>query len=965
MVLRTLGGLGLEGADFERSKPLLLLCYLSLEGAKPRRHLAELFWQGAAHPLGSLSVALSQLRQGAPGSFAADARSVHAGLACDAHQLLAALDDGEIATALKLYRGAFLSGVYLAWSAELEEWVYATRESLAGRLRAGLLSEAERKAAAGHFAAGAELGERAYRFPDAPPLEPDELRRLYALLQAGGHPASKQARREAEAFGLTLALAPAAARAQLAAPPAAGGEATSPPLPRAKTPLVGRALELREIAGLLARPDCRLLSLVGPGGIGKTRLALQAAEEQRANVSGGVCFAPLETLTAAEQLPTTLARALGGSLSAAGDPRTELASLIGDRQVLLVLDNFEQLMPGRALLIGLLERCPRLKLLVTSRQRLQLAEEWVLNVQGLALPPTGGAQACDAVTLFAQRARRADARFSLAEHASAVLAICRAVEGSPLGIELAATWVRAAPCAQLAEEIGRNPDVLAAAVHDLPERHQSLRATFEHSWRLLSADERDVLAKLSVFGGSFDREAAREVAGASLPLLAALLDKSLLRSAAGGRFDWHPLLRQYAGEKLAQRAAEQRATHARHGRYYLARVRAQARRLHSSGQGNAFDALEQELGNLRLAWRWAVEAGEVASLGACAFVLAQFFDKRARAAEGAASFALALERLDEHERGQRATLGRLLVGQAWLQLRLGSYEEGRQLAERGTALLAAETDETGLGWALQTLASADYKLGAYERARARFQALLEHAERQGDEAQVAYAHGRLGVVEQARGDDGAARTHYQAALGRSRALRDHPVAVAQLLNLGALELNTGHTERAEKLFREGLTLARHAGDRQVVPVLLHNLANVACKQVRFTEARALAQEALELVRESGERALETGMLATLSWIALEAGEPADAEAHASDSLRLAWAISDIPATLTALLRLAELWLAQGRQQQALRLLRLIYHHPAALTWVRRRAARPLEASGDFAGNPEALDALLSEVLVGA
>lgn len=952
MVLRTLGGLGIEGADFKRSKPLLLLCYLALEGPKARRHLADLFWQDAASPLGSLSVALSQLRRSAPGSLEADAAQLRACLPADVQQFLDALAAEDVDRALALYRGSFLAGVHLDWGAELEEWVYATREFLAGQLREGLLRQAERSAAQARFGDAAALAERAYRLSDAPPLEPDELARLHRLLGAA-HPLARQVRQEAEDFGVVCTASAEAARVQLAR------TSSAPPsgLPPTKALLLGRERELSVIAELLAQSDCRLLSLTGPGGIGKTRLALQAAHEQQGAFADGAHFVSLEALAVAEQLPAAIARALGGSLSSRVEPTLELAGLIGEKQLLLVLDNFEQLMTGRALLVTLLERCPRLKLLVTSRERLQLTEEWVLPVEGLSLPPAAARQPPEvqrygAVQLFVHRARHADARFSLtAANVEDVLAICRAVDGSPLGLELAACWVRTSSCAQLAGELAHSAAVLETSLHDLPERHRSLSATFEQSWRLLSSKERGALARLSVFGGGFSRDAAREVASVPAMLLAAFTDKSLLRRAENDRFDWHPLLHQYVRAKLEEAASETRDLRARHARYYLGLVQRQETRIRSREQADAFAAIEGELDNVRSAWHWAVTVGEVSSLAGCAFALAHFFDKRARVREGVAAFALALEGAPAHE-----ALGRLLVGQAWLHLRLGNYETGRALAERGAVLLEAARDEEGVTWALQSLATADYKLGAYEQARSRFQALLERAEARGEREQVAYAHGRLGVVDQARGDDQAARRHYQAALAGSRAAADPPLVVSQLLNLGALELNTGHTERAEKLFREGLALAREAGDRQIVPVLLHNLANVACKGACFAEALALAREALELVRKSGEKALETGMLATLGWIALEAGRLEEAERYAAESLQLAWALQDIPATLTALLRFAELWAAQQRLDTALKLLKLIGRHPAGLTWVRRRAERTL-ALLQAQGAPEALSAL--------
>ena len=387
--LRTFGGLALEGADFRRPKLLLLLAYLTLEGPKDRRFLAELFWQGAAEPMTSLRMALTQLRRGVPEAFEANAKRVKATVTTDALRLLERLEGGTWAEAVRLYEGPFLQDLHLpGWSAELEEWVYSTREFLAEGVRGALLRLAEGDAAAGDFGAAARRAEEAWLLAGAPEPEPEEIGRIGRLLVAGGSLKAPQLQKEARAYGLTLSLKRDEARAQLA-----GALETRPArhnLRARATSFVGRDPELLELARLLAEPDIRLITVTGAGGVGKTRLALQAAsaELQGGNFPDGVFFVSLEALVDAGLVPAAVAEALAVSLPGKEAPLAELAHALGSKALLLVLDNFEQLMAGATLVSELLDACPRLKLLVTSRERLNLAGEQLVVLGGLPLPET-------------------------------------------------------------------------------------------------------------------------------------------------------------------------------------------------------------------------------------------------------------------------------------------------------------------------------------------------------------------------------------------------------------------------------------------------------------------------------------------------------------------------------------------------------------------------------------------------
>ncbi|MFN2125606.1 MAG: LuxR C-terminal-related transcriptional regulator, partial [Candidatus Promineifilaceae bacterium] len=388
--------------------------------------------------------------------------------------------------------------------------------------------------------------------------------------------------------------------------------APQPNFPAQHTVFIGRESELAEIQARLCDPACRLLTLVGPGGIGKTRLAMEAARRQIDAFPDGTIFMSFAPIDTAGLISQTMAEGLGLTHSSQHDPQDQVIRYLRAKTLLLVIDNFEHLLSGVDLLAKILGGCMKVKMLVTSRERLHLRQEWVFDVPGLNFPVVQSAAQepldmaeYEAGQLFLQTAVRVQSDFAPDQSDQLHIArICQSLEGMPLGIELAASWVRLLPCAEIAQEITRGLDILTTSWRDIPERHRSLRAVLDHSWQLLEHDERDAFRKLTVFKGNFRRDAAQAVAGVSLVMLLALMDKSFLQPARDDRFAIHELLKQYGSAKLKANPEIWAAARLHHCRYYASFLN----QLMRSPQAYVhLREVEEVLDELKAAWHFAVE----------------------------------------------------------------------------------------------------------------------------------------------------------------------------------------------------------------------------------------------------------------------------------------------------------------------------------------------------------------------
>jgi predicted ATPase/transcriptional regulator with XRE-family HTH domain len=701
---------------------------------------------------------------------------------------------------------------------------------------------------------------------------------------------------------------------------------TDSSLPISSLPLIGREAELDTLSRLLSDSQCRLLTLIGPGGIGKTRLALEVAARQERAFTDGVFFAPLASISSTEFLISAIAEAVDLSFQGAVDARTSLFNYLRQKQMLLVLDNVEHLLDAGGLISEILEQVPRIKLLVTSRERLRLQEEWVFGVEGLPIPPmtqTKDDSEHNAVALFIQSARRTNVTFELQPADwRPVVRICQMVGGMPLGIELAAAWVQILSCGEIANEIERSLDFLATSMRDVPERQRSLKATFDHSWSLLSSDERSVLCQLAVFQGHFDRRASEQIAGADLPLLSALVSKSLVRRTENARYDLHPIVQQYALSYFADDGYDETAARDRHCEFYLTLLRDREKAVKGVGQHNAIRELADEMDNIRTAWSWAIKRGKYEAIGPALGCVGLLYDIRGLRGEGLEQIEMLVQslRTDRESIIQQTVLGQALAQQGMLTFRLGQYDRAAGLLEESLVILRPTGDPVLLMPSLVWFSVLLCLSGELERASPLVDEVIACAQLLDDTWSEAHGLFARGSISYSDGRYSEAYEEEHAGLALYRRIGDlHFTAMA--LNFMVLTLvKLEYYEEAHICLDESLALCTQIDDRWGMGTAYCQQGLVALAEGQLTEARNLFDRSARIYIELDARWDLARAYIFTGDTALAAGDYSEARCLYENTLPLALEVRAMPLVLDVFIGLARCYLARGEAEKALELL---------------------------------------------
>lgn len=890
---------------FRSSKAQALLYYLAVTGRPHTRPtLAGLFWgdQPETAARTSLSKCLSNLRDLLGDAVLVDRQTIafnrNQPYDLDTEHFLAGIAQPltpktipSWQAALALYRGDFLEGFYVRGTPDFEQWVLVQRAHYREAVVQGLHTLAN------YFDQQDDLSSAITHTRRLLTLEPwreDAHRQLIARLARSGQRAAALAQFEtcrrvleeelavepdAETMALVEAIrvgefdkmirwqngkvnAPQEHPVTLSPP-----LPVAPPLPTPPTPLIGRERELAELGELISNPQCRLITLTGPGGMGKTRLALAVAEHHLAahHFRHGACFVSLAAIDDVQAILPTLMNALGLSLESSQDSieaqKHRLLTFLTNKQMLLIFDNFEQVMEGRTLLLEILRATLRVQIIVTSRERLHLHGEQIYPLSGLACPATVVDKDAPALALFLRTAQRTSPHFqSEPPEGEALVAICQLVAGMPLALELAARWIHVLTPSAIAEALRTNLDLLTADVYDLPARHRTMRATFDATWGLLTEHERQMFAQLSVFRGGFTRAAAQQIAGATIQQLSTLTAKSLIEyRQATDRYEMHELLRQYGAEKLPSLDPHE-GTRARHLLYYLEIAehvephdiaerastiedlpyRQPYWELDTKQEVAWYDSLECNHDNVRTALHSALATHPQAALR-LAGALGEFW----------------------------CTRGYYSEGRSWLRHALAQYTGAPSRAQ---------------GWALR----------------------------------------KAGKLAIAQGDYAEATTLWETSLAVYQHLGDAEGMASTLNFLGVAALYQGEQVKAEQLLTQSLALRYQLNNREDIAATLHNLSLVAMRQQNVPQAMAWLDESFAVF--GVDRVAEAGSIygTSAGYLKLYQADPAAAVAHFLPTVSLALAQRDQPTIIDCLEGLAVAGCLNGTQQavqqQAVRLL---------------------------------------------
>lgn len=854
------------------NQPLMLAAYLALqEDWVSRDALLALFWPDEADKIArhNLSQLLYQTKQQkwAVG-LESDRSRARWQITTDVLAFREALAEGDWQAAVTAYGGTLLESVHTDAFIEFDDWLAHEREELQAAWREAVLKHCaalEARQAYDEtlqllkqvlkqdslaedvlqsylkFAALAGQREQALKvfegfkeqLQDELALEPLE-ETLVLVEQLRANHSSSSARAEAKSIHIAvLDDAP---------------ERVAPVLtnfPHQLTPFVGRDLELAELSSALKDPDCRHLTIFGPGGMGKSRLAIEFALEHAHLFNEGATFVPLAAISSANYVVSALADALSFAPSAGQALETQVLQFLASQDLLLVIDNFEHVLDASSIILSILEVAPKLRILATSREPLGFQSEWRYELKGMDVPSKPEQiELHGSVQLFLRTARRAVPQFQLQDADKPLLAsICQLLSGMPLGIELAAQWVRLLSVQEIADELAQGLEFLETAHRDLPERHRSLKAVFDYSWQLLSSSEQQTLQELSVFQGGFSKDAATSVTSASLRSLLSLVNKSLLSRTQAGRFERLMIVQQFSKEKLEQDSSKQLAIQTAHAAYYLELAQKAEPELVGAQQAQWLKTLSSEHDNLRAALNF-YQTQDLNSGLELAGALWYFWYMRNDLSEGR-SYLKHFLNLKKDATQARA---KALRGAGVLAERQNDLTEAEVFYKESLELNRDLDDEETSASILNNLANLAFRRLDYTKAKALYEESLAIYRKQNVIWRIAIGLSNLGLVAGLQANYKAAESYLQESLALSQEAENTWMIASSLRKLGDLAYHQMNYGLAQEQYEESFRLKQVLNDEEGAASLKSNLASLAFQQQDFVKAEQLLSESLTTMK---------------------------------------------------------------------------------------------------------------------
>ena len=907
-----------EGAVVRlRSKRIvaLLIYLISQTRPVPREELAELLWADKEPKLAKTNLrwAISQLKKLLGDALLTDRKTVT--FVAESHVLVDVLlvdrmlHSGEVLTWLSHIHPHYMTGFFFDESPEFETWLVSERERWAQKLCQALHQLIIHLQQINDLSTAIQCTRQLLTIDN---WQEDAHRLLMTLLARQGQVAEALAQYEQCRHLLRTELGVEPDRDTQALYHRLQRLIDAPPyyLPAQPTPFVGRQQEITQLVKLLEQTTTRLITIMGAGGMGKTRLAIQVGRQLTAAFLDGVVFISLVGVETAEYLPAALLLGLENagilSLSNEQTPEHYLYRQLQDKEMLLILDNFEHLLAGTPFITHLLEQLSNLKLIITSRERLRLRWEIVIELTGLT-------EQASSRQLFQQTAERVQSDFSLTPaNESAINHIIQLVGAMPLALEIAASWVRLHSCAEIAQEIERGLDILTATTRDLPARQQSIRVLFDYSWEQLSEQEQQVLAKLSFFRGGFTLEAGQIVAGATPNILLLLLDKSLLAEMPAStprRYTIHELLRQYASEKVTSAVPIQD----KHSHYFI-------QFLHQHDEGirhghkKAYQVVIQEIDNIRLAWRWICQQKEITAMAQCYETLGFFYDRQGWWEEGENQFAQAIQAVRALLPSTLPQIPYLLIGllisRAGQLNRLHQNQLAKTLLQEALASAKPLNFDYGLFFGTYILGRTHFMLNELEEAYSQLQQSLNYAQKINHTAGKIWVLNNLGAVTLSQWQFEESVNYSEQCIQFYRQNGDLRGLVVAQTNIALAHLFHFNFTRAKVLFEQNLEIAEQMVEETHLFGAIYNLAYFYLHQKEGEKTKELVERFL---RHTQKPVTVPHPFYLLSRVAILEGNVSEAMRYAQDTYKLSKWYHQIEWRINACLLFAELYLHNDEQ----------------------------------------------------